>query len=73
MNRKFPTSIFFPIGKKYCFKVHHWLYPLFFLTLIFVLPVKTLQTPFLLGSLGGIAYHDFVNDPQWWKILIKKT
>lgn len=68
----FPASIYLPLWKSYSLKLHHWLYPLFILSLILIFRPTKLFHPLFLGTLGGIAYHDFVTDSQWKKLIYKK-
>lgn len=68
-----PASIYLPLWKNYRFKLHHWIYSLSILALILIFQPAKFSHPLFLGTLGGIAYHDFVTDSQWKKIIYKKT
>lgn len=68
----FPKSIYLPISKRISLKIHHWFYSslILILTLIFNFPY--FSNPFMLGLLGGVAYHDFITDKHWYRILIRR-
>lgn len=67
---KLPKSLF--LGTKNLkIKIHHWIWAsgLFFSAIVF--QIKTLSTPFSLGCLFGVLWHDLVNDPNRFKIIFK--
>lgn len=67
-----PRSIFLPLGNKYCLKFHHWLSSFLLLLTILTFKISYFSSPFFISLFWGVAYHDFVTDKDWYKILVKK-
>lgn len=69
---RFPQTIFLPILPNYRIKLHHWLYGLLILIYVLIFKIPPFDTPFFIGFLSGVVYHDLVTDKEWYRLIYKK-
>ncbi len=61
--------IILPFGK-WKFHLHHWISGSIIILVIYT--TGLVQSPLYLGTLGGIIFHDFYTDKDWYKVIYKK-
>jgi len=62
--------IILPFGK-WKFHLHHWISGSIIVLIFYA--TNLVQSPLYFGALGGIIFHDFYTDKDWYKIIYKEN